>query len=366
MFKTFVDKISGYLNSKKSKSSADAAFTQTGPSSAQNSPSQTDQIRFPFSLDRDNFKTIETNFNQLEQQLEDTNQHCLDLEKQLQQNKLESQLAREENRRLREENQQLRQQNTTQKKELEKLQLANNKLEANQEQDQAKIKELKERIEALTRSAHRQACPFGQNESSHESSQEKQNTNSDETANEKDQTTEKKEGKKKRPGQRKGHRAYHGRIPDESEIDRTINVPAPTNCPKCRVELINNSYDDQYVEDIPPPRKPYITRFRIQHACCPNCRKSFKNRHPEMTSTAMGGAKVQNGPNALCLAAEMKHRLGVNYEKIADIFETYHHLKINASTLVRAGQRLAKKAEPTYKKLIKTIQGSEVVHKASQ
>ena len=55
------------------------------------------------------------------------------------------------------------------------------------------------------------------------------------------------------------------------------------------------------------------------------------------------------------MAGELKHRLGVPYRKICDFFATYCNLEICPATLVRAEQRLAYLAKPTYELLIDAL-----------
>jgi hypothetical protein len=62
------------------------------------------------------------------------------------------------------------------------------------------------------------------------------------------------------------------------------------------------------------------------------------------------------------MAAELKHRLGVPYRKITDFLETYCNLHIASATLVRAEQRLAELAKPTYDLLIDALRRCNIVH----
>jgi transposase len=62
------------------------------------------------------------------------------------------------------------------------------------------------------------------------------------------------------------------------------------------------------------------------------------------------------------MAAEMKHRLGVSYRKICDFLETYCHLKACPAAFIRAEQRLAELAKPTYELLLDALRQSNVVH----
>jgi transposase len=62
------------------------------------------------------------------------------------------------------------------------------------------------------------------------------------------------------------------------------------------------------------------------------------------------------------MAAEMKHRLGVSYLKICDFLWTYGQLKVCPAAFIRAEQRLADLAKPTYDLLIEALRQSHVVH----
>jgi hypothetical protein len=81
-----------------------------------------------------------------------------------------------------------------------------------------------------------------------------------------------------------------------------------------------------------------------------------------MTSGAVGAASNQIGPVALSLAAELKHRLGVPYRKITDLFGTYFGLQVSHGTIVRAERRLAKKGGPTFRLLQEALRAADVVH----
>jgi hypothetical protein len=62
------------------------------------------------------------------------------------------------------------------------------------------------------------------------------------------------------------------------------------------------------------------------------------------------------------MAAELKHRLGVSYRKISDFLATYADLRVAPATFVRAEQRLADLARPTYELLLDALRRSHVVH----
>src|SRR6516165_10330276 len=62
------------------------------------------------------------------------------------------------------------------------------------------------------------------------------------------------------------------------------------------------------------------------------------------------------------MAAEMKHRLGVSYRRICDFLQTYCQLKVCPAAFIRAEQRLADLAKPTYELLVEALRQSHVVH----
>jgi transposase len=181
-------------------------------------------------------------------------------------------------------------------------------------------RELLQRLEEARREQHRQAHPFRRK---------------------KTQT-----GKPKKPGRPKGHEPALRPVPTPEQADRIINVPLH-ECPTCHVPLCDPAVVVQYQTDL-PPIVPIVTQFNIEAGYWPCCRQHWQGRHPEQTSDALGAAGNTLGPVVLTMAAEMKHRLGVSYRKISDFLATYADLHVAPATFVRAEQRLADLARPTY------------------
>jgi transposase len=164
----------------------------------------------------------------------------------------------------------------------------------------------------------------------------------------------------KKPGRRKGHKADLRPVPTPDQIDRVIDVPLD-KCPRCAVHLYDQDQVVQYQTDL-PPIVPIVTQFNIETGYCPCCRQYWQGRHPDQTSDAIGATGNTLGPVVLTMAAEMKHRLGVSYRKICDFLWTYCHLKVCPAAFIRAEQRLADRAKPTYDLLIEALRQSHVVH----
>jgi transposase len=166
--------------------------------------------------------------------------------------------------------------------------------------------------------------------------------------------------RRNKPGRPKGHPAESRPTPTPEQIDRQVHVPCRV-CPDCSSELLELDQIVQFQTDL-PPIVPIVTQFTIETGYCPCCRRRVQGRHPEQTSNATGAAGNTIGPVALTMAAELKHRLGVPYRKICDFFENYCNFDICPATLVRAEQRLAELAQPTYDLLVDALRRCDVVH----
>jgi transposase len=218
--------------------------------------------------------------------------------------------------------------------EVQCLRRENHRLERRLAKVEKHNRELRQLLDESRRELHRQTHPFRRKKT--------------------------KRGKPKRPGRPKGHKADLRPRPATDRIDRVINVPLK-ECPSCHVALVDPSTVVQYQTDL-PPIVPIVTQFNIQTGYCPCCRQYWQGRHPEQTSDAIGAAGNTLGPVVLTMAAELKHRLGVSYRKIVDFFATYCDLQVAPATLVRAEQRLADRARPTYQLLLEALRRSHVVH----
>ena len=164
----------------------------------------------------------------------------------------------------------------------------------------------------------------------------------------------------KKPGRPKGHPADLRPTPTPAQIDRVIDVPIRL-CPECQVELVEPKISVQFQTDL-PPIVPIVTQFNIESGWCPCCQQRWQGRHAEQTSNASGAAGNTLGPGVLTMAAELKHRLGVPYRKICDFLETYCGLHAAPATFIRAEQRLADLAQPTYDLLLDALRRAKIVH----
>ena len=192
------------------------------------------------------------------------------------------------------------------------------------EQLQRRIAELVQRLAELERAAKRQATPFARK-------QRKKNP--------------------KRPGRKAGQGRFTFRPrPAPDQVAETKEQPLAA-CPVCGGPLTDVKDHEQFVVDIPAVQ-PTVTRYLTHSGQCAQCDQRVRSRHPEQISDATGAAGVVIGPRAKALAADLKHRLGVPYAKVAEVLAVDFGLPVSRGGLGQADARLAAQARPVYAELI--------------
>ena len=199
---------------------------------------------------------------------------------------------------------------------------------------QRRIAEQEQRLAELERAAKRQATPFA------------------------------RQGRKenpKRPGRRAGQGRFTSRPrPAPDQVAETKEQPLNA-CPACGGPVIDMKEHEQFVVDIPEVQ-PRVTRYLTHSGQCAQCGQRVRSRHPEQISEATGAAGVVIGPRAKALAADLKHRLGVPYGKVAEILKVGFGLPVSRGGLCQADARLAEQARPVYDELLDLIRQSAVAH----
>jgi transposase len=161
----------------------------------------------------------------------------------------------------------------------------------------------------------------------------------------------------RKPGKKYG-RPYRRTVPDP--VDEIIEVPLPSQCPRCRGELQECETVSQFQTEIPEPRVERL-EFRIHVGRCRHCRRRVQGRHPRQTSDAIGSAASQLGPRALALATQLNKGLGLPYGKTATVLQQAFGLQVSRGGLCQAMDRVARKAQPTYEALIEQVRSSPSV-----
>ncbi len=163
---------------------------------------------------------------------------------------------------------------------------------------------------------------------------------------------------RRKPGRPMGHPGAASPIP--TQVTEEFRAPL-RSCPECGGEVSSLEELEQFVIELPEVR-PLVRRVVTERGWCRRCRKTVRSTHPAQVSCAGGSACVSLGPRALGLAAELKHRLGIPYRKVADLFQTYFGLRVTHSALVQTSPRLGALGQPTYAALLNVVRHSAVVH----
>jgi transposase len=123
----------------------------------------------------------------------------------------------------------------------------------------------------------------------------------------------------KKPGRKKGQGKFtYRQPPSPEEINETKKEPVSC-CPECGGRVGELKEHEHYEVDL-PPIVPVITKYITYSGTCCDCGEAVQSRHPEQISEATGAAGTVIGPRAKALAVDLKHRLGLSYGKICELF----------------------------------------------
>ena len=164
--------------------------------------------------------------------------------------------------------------------------------------------------------------------------------------------------KKKRPGRKPGHPGSCREVPDH--IDETVEVRLEGPCPICGSELPHAHQVIQIIEEIPPTR-PRVVKVITYYVECKVCHHVIRSSHPLQTSLAEGAAKVQVGPRALALAAQLNKGHGLTMRKTCGVLKDLTGLSLTPGGLSQALDRVAKRVGPEYEQLLEDVRGSPAV-----
>lgn len=216
---------------------------------------------------------------------------------------------------------------------IERLERENQRLQRDNEELRRRNQELERLLEEALRKLKRQAAPF---------------------ARERPKANPNKPGRK--PGERYG-RQRRRHAPMTVREEHTAKLPA--RCTHCGGPLACDATVEQYQEDI--VRQIVQRLFHVELGHCRSCGRRAQGRHPLQTSDAVGAAAVQIGPEALALAAQLHHGMGLAYGKVAEVLHVGYGLRVERSTLCRAAARLGRRATPTYEQLKAELNHSPAV-----
>ena len=203
-------------------------------------------------------------------------------------------------------------------------------------ESRARIAELEKLLEDARRSGKRQAAPFRRR---------------DEPIDE-----------PRRPGRKSGEaHGRHGHRMAPPDPERTLDAPLPGCCPDCGGEIEHERDAEQFQTDLPALPPPSTTRFKVAVGRCKDCGRRVQGRHAEQTSTALGAAGAQIGPNAKAWAAWLHYSLGVPFAKISCFFAERLGLTVTAGALCQAAQSTSTDLVPVNTEIRTRVNTSPVV-----
>lgn len=162
----------------------------------------------------------------------------------------------------------------------------------------------------------------------------------------------------KKPGRPPGHPGAHRSIPEQ--VDQEIVVPLE-HCPQCGQAVQQVRRLVQYIEELPEVR-PRVIKLITHEADCAQCQQLVRSTHPLQVSLAQGAAGVQLGPAALGLAVELNKKHGLTMRRTCALLQQVFGLSLSPGGLSQALGRLAKKLGPAYENLLARLRDGPYVH----
>lgn len=225
----------------------------------------------------------------------------------------------------------LERENEKLRRELERSRKREQELLREQERLKRDGDRLRRKIAELSRAAKRQAAPFARRE---------------------------RKAQRRKPGAKTGHRPAWRKPPER--VEQTVQAPLP-ECPHCGGEVDDVKAHEQFVVDLPKV-EPVVTRVVTHSGHCAQCKRRVRSKHPAQVSNAGGAAAVSLGARALGLAADLKHRQGMPYRDVAQLFGRYFGLRVTHGALAHSTKRLARRGRATYASLGEHVRSDSVVH----
>ncbi len=164
------------------------------------------------------------------------------------------------------------------------------------------------------------------------------------------------EGKKKKHGAPVGHPGWVR--PKPEQIDRIVEVPAPTICPHCQSDNLTlmEETTEHVQEDIVIQPRTLVTCYRHGQAFCTRCNRPVVQAGKEELLNA------PIGPVAKSVAIYLRYRIGISYRKTTELFRELFGLQFVPASALGFDRKAAAQGEPLYEDLREKIRTSDVVH----
>lgn len=174
-------------------------------------------------------------------------------------------------------------------------------------------------------------------------------------ANVKPPAPDREHGKKKR-GAPAGHPPWRRPAPDR--VDDTVEVPAPTVCPRCECSDLSASPEiyEHVQEDILLVPRTVVTCFRHRQSYCPKCRRPVYQTAPG----EVAGCNI--GPVTRAVAMHLRYDLQIPYRKVQHILSDLFGMPLVPATAMSFDRQAAGRGTALYEELLAKLKSSEVAH----
>jgi transposase len=204
------------------------------------------------------------------------------------------------------------------------------RLRAENERLREEVEKLKALVEELRRAGKRQAAPFAKPLKPHP----------------------KPPGRK--PGEEYGTTAYRA-APEH--IEEVYEAALPKTCPYCHQPAVEfERVAVQYQTEI--PRQAIHRQFNVAVGRCACCHRRVQGRHPLQTSTALGAAASQVGPDAQALAVLLNKEAGLSHGKVGRVLQTAFGIKVSRGASAQIVLRAAQRCGNAYREILVVVKES--------
>lgn len=195
-------------------------------------------------------------------------------------------------------------------------------LTAKASEQEALIRSLRTKIDALERASKRQAVPFSK-------------------------------GKRSKPpkpsGRKRGQGTFRYRqAPSEEEwTEPPIDVKVEAErCPECGGRLEEERIEIATVTELPKVIRPRVTPYRVTVCRCQACGKSVRGTHPDLAPDQQGATAHRLGPRLKAAGHALHYKIGVPVRKVPEVLWELCGVSVTQSALT---QDALKQAEPPSK-----------------
>lgn len=200
------------------------------------------------------------------------------------------------------------------------------------------IEKLRQQVEELGRTSHRQANPFSKNQP---------------------------KASPKPPGRKPGKGIFTNRqAPPEQPTDIHVEASMPERCPNCGGELEWLRNDTATTTDIPERIAPVVTRYGVPVCRCRGCGKSVRGQAPGLAEDQAGATAHRVGPVAMAAAQALHYGTGIPVRKVPEVLAALTGLEVTASAITQDAMKQSAKGAlgEAYEKLRSGMRESAVVH----